>query len=182
MITACNNIKMKAITTRHDSVAFLLTQLGTHAARRFTERLAPLNLAPQHVGILRILNQAESQSQRQLATTLNMHASRLVALIDELEALGLVARQANGNDRRTYTLRITEKGGETLAKVGQIGHAHNNAICEALNAEEREQLALLLQRIAEEQGLVRGIHPGYSQLGKSEETAAQLSSGGKDPE
>jgi DNA-binding MarR family transcriptional regulator len=165
---------MKAITSRHDSVAFLLTQIGTHAAKRFADRLAPLKLAPQHVGILRILNQAESQSQRQLATTLHMHASRLVALIDELETLGLVARQANGNDRRTYKLRITEKGRETLAAVGKIGHEHNNAICGSLNAEEREQLALLLQRVAEEQGLARGIHPGYSQLGKPGRATAKI--------
>lgn len=168
----CNNIFMKAPTSRHDSVAFLLTQIGTHAARRFAEQLAPLKLAPQHVGILRILNQAESQSQRQLATMLHMHASRLVALIDELETPGLVARQSNGNDRRTYSLRITEKGRETLAAVGKIGHEHNNVICGALNEEEREQLAQLLQRIAGEQGLARGIHPGYSQLGKPERANA----------
>ena len=157
---------MKVVAPGHDSVAFLLTQLGTHAARRFAEQLTPLKLAPHHVGILGILNRAESQSQRQLAATLRMHASRLVALIDELEALELVARQANGNDRRTYSLRITDKGRETLAAVGKIGREHNDVICGALNAEEREQLAQLLQRIANEQGLARGIHPGYSQLGK----------------
>ena len=169
---------MKSMTSRHDSVAFLLTQIGTHAARRFAEKLAPLKLAPQHVGILRILNQAESQSQRQLAATLHMHASRLVALIDELEKPGLVARQANGNDRRSYTLRITEKGRETMAAVGRICHEHNNAICGSLNAEEREQLALLLQRIAEEQGLARGVHPGYSQLGKPGRATAKVADKG----
>src|SRR6185312_14013982 len=106
---------MKSVPPGHDSVSFLLTQIGTHAAKRFAERLAPLKLAPPHAGILRILNQAESQSQRQLATTLRMHASRLVALIDELETLGLVARQSNGTDRRTYSLQITEKGREAWA-------------------------------------------------------------------
>lgn len=166
---------MKAISPGHDSVSFLLTQIGTHAAKRFAERLAPFKLAPPHVGILRILNQAENHSQRQLAATLHIHASRLVALLDELETLGLVARQSNGKDRRTYTLRITEKGRDTCAAIGKIGREHNNAICGTLNAEEREQLAQLLQRIAEEQGLIRGIHPGYSQLGKPKKAAAHAS-------
>jgi len=163
---------MKSVPPGHDSISFLLTQIGTHAAKRFAERLAPLKLAPPHAGILRILNQAESQSQRQLATTLRMHASRLVALIDELETLGLVARQSNGTDRRTYSLQITEKGREAWAAIGRIGREQNNAICGALNSEEREQLAQLLQRIAGEQGLLRGVHPGYSQLGKPAKTTA----------
>lgn len=148
----------------NDSVAFLVTQIGTHAARRFAERLTPLKLIPAHVGILGILNRSESQSQRQLATTLNMHASRLVAILDELETLGLLAREANETDRRTYTVRITDKGRETLAAIGEIGREHNQALCSSLNLEERRQLAQLLQRIADEQGLTRGIHPGYSQI------------------
>lgn len=166
---------MKTLTSGHDSVAFLLTQLGTYAAKRFAERLVALNLAPYHAGILRILSRSESQSQRQLAAALNMHASRLVGVIDEMETLGLVARKANGRDRRTYTLHITEKGREAFAAIGVIGREHNDALCASLNPEEREQLAQLLQRIAGEQGLVRGVHPGYSRLSKPGKTATASS-------
>ena len=166
---------MKATAPSHDSVAFLLTQIGTHAAKKFAERLITIKLAPQHAGILRILNRSESQSQRQLAMTLNMHASRLVAVIDELEGLGLVAREANGSDRRTYALRITEKGREAFAAIGEIAREHNQALCASLSAEERRVLAQLLQRIAEDQGLVRGIHPGYSQLKNPGKGAVRLS-------
>ncbi len=142
--------------------AFLLTQVGTHAAKMFAQRLAPLHLTPPHAGILRILDQTSVQSQRALAATLNMHASRLVVIVDELESLGLITREASDNDRRTYALRITHKGREAFAQIRQIGREHNEALCASLTPEERDLLAQLLQRIATEQGLTPGVHPGYS--------------------
>ena len=35
-----------------EGLAYLLVQLGTWAARRFAERLAPLELEPRHAGML----------------------------------------------------------------------------------------------------------------------------------
>src|ERR1700689_1112172 len=90
--------------------AFLLAQVGAHAARKYTERLAPLNLMPPHAGILRLLIQSSGLSQRELAAQLGMHASRLVAVVDEMESLGLVKRESNSEDRRSYSLQITPKG------------------------------------------------------------------------
>lgn len=106
-------------------------------------------------------------SQRELATRLDMHASRLVGIVDEMESLGLVAREANAGDRRTYSLQITSRGREILTEIGKISREHNDAVCAALSEEERKVLAGLLQRIADEQGLIRGVHPGFRRLGGS---------------
>jgi len=43
---------------------------------------------------------------------------------------------------------------------------HQESIGEALDADEREQLAALLLRIADQQGLRRGVHPGFRSLGR----------------
>jgi DNA-binding MarR family transcriptional regulator len=143
----------------------LLAQLGAHCAKRFADRLLPLKLIPAHAGILRRLAQSSGISQRELATQLGMHASRLVGVVDEMESLGLVVREGNTDDRRTYSLQITPKGSETLKEIGKISYQHNEALLAALTLEERETLANLLQRIADQQGLARGVHPGYSRLG-----------------
>lgn len=145
--------------------AFLLTQVGAHAAKQFAERLSPLKLSPPHAGILRRLSHSSGVSQRELAAHLGMHASRLVGVVDEMESLGLVVREGNTDDRRTYSLQITPKGREVLKEIGEIAHQHNEALSAALSPEERELLAGLLQRIADQQGLTRGVHPGYSRLG-----------------
>ncbi len=70
--------------------AFLLSQVGAHAAGRFADRLAPLGLKPPHAGILRALDRADGLSQQALGEGLGTFPSRLVALLDELEGRGMV--------------------------------------------------------------------------------------------
>ena len=81
-----------------------------------------------------------------------MHASRLVAIIDEMESLGLIVREGSTDDRRTNALRLTEKAGRVLADIGKIAREHGDT------------LAQLLQRVADQQGLPRNVHPGYSSM------------------
>lgn len=148
----------KAIPT---SISFLLTQIGADAAVRFAERLAALELQPAHAGILRMLGQTAGLSQQELATRLGMYASRLVAIVDALEKRGLVERQSSATDRRENALYITEAGRHLLQQLGTIARAHDEATCKGLSAEERAQLFSLLERIAAQQGLAAGVHPGY---------------------
>jgi DNA-binding MarR family transcriptional regulator len=152
--------------SRGTFAAFLLAQVGAHAAKQFAERLLPLKLTPPHAGILRRLAHSSGISQRELATQLGMHASRLVGVVDEMESLGLVVREGNTDDRRTYSLQITQKGRDTMQAIAKVSFEHNQALCAALSPEEKEVLVGLLQRIADQQGLTRGVHPGFSRLGE----------------
>ena len=145
--------------------AFLLAQLGAHAASQFTERLAVLELAPPDAGILRLLSVAGGLSQQELASKLQIHPSRLVAILDHLEKRGFVERRANPNDRRLYSLYLTKDGGDILEKIGKVAREHQDTLLSALSREERDELAKLLLKIADQQGLVRGVHPGYRRLG-----------------
>ncbi len=147
-----------------NAIAFLLSQVGAHSAQQFARLLEPLKLSPADVGILRLLRQSPGISQQQLAETLGMHASRLVAILDALESRRLVARAPNPEDRRLYSLRLTPRGTDTLAEIGNIARTHNELIGSGLKGSEVEQLAALLQKIAAAQGLTPKVHPGYKDL------------------
>ena len=142
-------------------VAFLLAQVGAHAASKFAERLRPLKLTPAHAGILRVLARGGGLRQQTLAELLGMFPSRLVLVLDELERVGLVERLANAKDRRAYSVHLTPDGQEMLEEIGRVARAHQDDLCASLNAADREMLAGLLSRIADEQHLRPGIHPGY---------------------
>lgn len=142
------------------SAAFLLAQVGAHAAALFAERLSPYQLTPANAGILRLVAQSPGLSQQELAKRLRMHASRLVAFVDELEKKGLLQRQNSAEDRRVYALRLTEKGAETLKLIGQVARDHQRALCAPLSEEEQILFADLLLRIAQSQGLEANVHPG----------------------
>ena len=150
--------------------AFLLAQLGAHAASQFTERLGVLDLAPPDAGILRLLRVAAGLSQQELASKLQIHPSRLVAILDNLEKRQLVERKANPDDRRQYSLHLAKDGGEILQRIGKVAKEHQDALLSALNSEERDKLTGLLRRIADAQGLTRGVHPGYQRLRETKGT------------
>jgi DNA-binding MarR family transcriptional regulator len=150
--------------------AFLLAQLGAHAASQFAERLGVLELAPADAGILRLLRVAAGLSQQELAGKLQIHPSRLVAILDKLEKRGFVERRENPDDRRLYSIHLTRDGGEILQKIGRVAMEHQDALLTALSNREREELAAMLLRVADQQGLVRGVHPGYQRLGKPKES------------
>ena len=147
--------------------AFLLAQLGAHAAMKFGERIAPLDLTPPHAGILRAISVSEGMSQKALGERLGIVPSRLVELLDELDQRGLVERRDDENDRRVYALYLTKKGSATLEALGRIGREHQATLLAALSSSERELLASLLAKVAEEQGLTPGVHPGYARLRRS---------------
>lgn len=155
---------MEKDRTGNSQPAFLLAQVGAHAAAKFAERLAVLQLVPPDAGILRLLGRASGISQQELSARLGIHPSRLVAILDELENRKLVQRKPNAVDRRQYELHLTVKGREVLAEIGRIAREHQEVLCASLTAAEREKLGELLQRIAEEQGLTPGVHPGYRRL------------------
>src|SRR5438128_445057 len=134
------------------ALAFLLAQVGAHAAGKFAQRLALLSLKPSDAGIIRLLAEAAGLSQQALASRLHMHASRLVIVIDDLEARGLVKRQETA-DRRTYALHLTDKGRAALTDIGRVAREHNDEITAGLSKEERATLGVLLKRIADQQGL-----------------------------
>jgi DNA-binding HxlR family transcriptional regulator len=89
--------------------AFLLAQLGAHAAQRFAKRIAPLGILPPHAGILHAIASGSIRNQRELARHLGVQPSRLVLLLDELSDKGLVERQRSASDRRNYELALTRK-------------------------------------------------------------------------
>jgi DNA-binding MarR family transcriptional regulator len=147
---------------RRSSAAFLLAQVGAHAASAFADRLTAIKLTPAHAGILRILDTSPAMTQQALAAALKIVPSRLVALLDELETKGLTERRENPDDRRSYAVHLTEKGRLTLKKIGEISREHQRTLLAVLSDEEQRELGRLLQRVADEQGLTAGVHPGYS--------------------
>jgi DNA-binding MarR family transcriptional regulator len=170
MIILCNTLPMsdRQAEKQRISTAFLLSQVGARAAQEFAKLLGPLKFTPPEAGILRLLGRSPGLSQQELARRLDMYASRLVAVLDSLEGRGLMARVTNPDDRRLYSLQLTDAGREALGAIGRVARAHDDAICAGLTAAERAQLGDLLQKLANRLGLAPGIHPGYRSLGAKE--------------
>lgn len=144
------------------SLGFLLSQLGFVSSRRWHQTLAPLGIEPRHFLLLRFVARSEGQSQQSIGQMLHIPPSRIVALVDQLEERGLLERRANPSDRRARALYLTPRGRRVLDKVWKLAMSHEQRLGSSLTPEEREQLITLLQKLAAEEKLVPGVHPGLT--------------------
>ena len=63
-----------------------------------------------------------------------------------------------------HALHLTPAGEELMGEIGRVAATHDAATLAALGPGEREVLRGLLARMAAEQGLTEGVHPGYRTL------------------
>ena len=145
------------------SVGFLISQLGFFSSRRFTEALEPLGIGPRDFLLMRFVDASDGQSQQALAERLGIPPSRMVALVDHLEEMGLIERRPDPEDRRVRRLFLTRAGRSVLEKAGKIAIDYETQLCAGINRKEREQLIDLLQRLQVTQTDLGGVHPGLGE-------------------
>jgi DNA-binding MarR family transcriptional regulator len=145
------------------SLAFLLSQVGIYASKRFAERIATVGLQPPLFRVLNLVDAEEGKSQQAIAAGIEIPPSRMVALVDELERLGLVERRPDPKDRRVRALFLTAEGRRCLARGRKIAKQHEAELTKGMKAADRERLVGLLQKIVDEQAIGRGVHPGLSE-------------------
>jgi DNA-binding MarR family transcriptional regulator len=145
------------------SVGFLISQLGFFSSRRFTEALEPLGIGPRDFLLMRFVEASDGQSQQALADQLGIPPSRMVALVDHMEEMGLMERRPDPEDRRVRRLFLTRAGRSVLEKAGKIAIDYETQLCAGINRKEREQLIDLLQRLQVTQTDLGGVHPGMGE-------------------
>ena len=155
-------MKKKAFSP--DATAFLFVQLGAHAADRFGERVASLQISPRQAGILRLIATTPGCNQQDLARRLGVLPSQMVLLIDELSEEKLVERQRSTEDRRVSLVGLTKRGERLMEKLSALVHEHGQEFCSALTAKELGTLHDLCRKLADTHRLTPGVHPGYRKL------------------
>ena len=64
---------------------------------------------------------AAALSQQAIGEALRIDRTTMVALVDDLEQLGLVRRERNPADRRAYTIRLTSEGADLQRRAEEAG-------------------------------------------------------------
>ncbi|WP_221583384.1 MarR family winged helix-turn-helix transcriptional regulator [Microbacterium sp. G2-8] len=92
------------------NASFLLTRASVIAAQRDNRALEPLGLKVRSYSVLSLAVEDVPPTQREIAEFLRLDPSQVVALVDELEERGLVARAADPRDRRAKVVAATGPG------------------------------------------------------------------------
>lgn len=108
--------------------------------------IAELGLTPAVARALHELDPDHPMPARDLAEHLRCDRSNVTALVDKLEAAGLVERRVAPADRRLKTLVVTEAGREVRARVHQV--LSDSRLLADLGVDELEVLRRLVWKVS----------------------------------
>ncbi len=127
---------------------YLLKRAQLALAELHDEVLAASGINHRELSILMFLDAGEPQSQQQAAQRLGVDRTSMVALLDALEAKGLLARRPDPADRRRNLVELTRAGKSTLGNATRASDQAEQRLLNALDEAEAAQLRSLLARIA----------------------------------
>ena len=137
------NLEAEGISSR---LALLVYRAGIEVLSRGELALAEIGIGGRDYTTLAVLATDQPDSQQELARLMGKAPPLMVAVVDELEEKGLVARRRSSTDRRRSVVEVTDAGREMLARADAIADRLITVIFGALSAEERDGLHAPLRR------------------------------------
>ena len=137
--------------TQHDYdilpslIGYNLRRAQTAVFQDFSFSLADCKLTPGQFGVLVLIQANAGLNQTSLGKALGIDRSTVAAVIDKLEARGLVERTPA--DRRSYALQLSGQGEVLLKQARALVADHERRIAGNLDADEQQHLIDLLSRL-----------------------------------
>jgi DNA-binding MarR family transcriptional regulator len=131
---------------------FLLSWNGQRMAHKFARALTPLGLRPPHFGVMTLIETHPGSTQQELVTGSLIDPSSMVAVIDELERMGLAERRRHPEDRRKHAVHLTARGRRTLQRARKTAMETAQEVFAPLDREELATLRWLLRKLAGVEG------------------------------
>lgn len=127
----------------------LIARVARIAGWRVGKSLGDTGVSGHEFAILHRLEQGGSAHGRELARSLRLHPSNLVALLDQLEDDGLIVRRRDPRDRRRQVIGLTAAGTRRLRKAEAAAADAERELLSPLSDAEREKLHSYLERLAD---------------------------------
>ena len=100
----------RVVRQPRDALGYLLKHAHQQLTAIADAALAAFDIDSKDLGVLRVLVGHEPVSQQQVATMLGVDRTTMVALLDTLEAKGIVTRRPDPDDRRRNVVAPTQPG------------------------------------------------------------------------
>lgn len=121
----------------------------------FDARLAPLDLNLTQASLIGYVCEFGATTQTDLADHLGIGRAAIGAVIDRLEARGLVERRPKPDDRRVWLVSITATGRDLAARIADVDEVLRGELRRGIGREERQALAWVMTRL--QQNLAEAI-------------------------
>jgi DNA-binding MarR family transcriptional regulator len=130
------------------SSGYLLSRLGQAFKEQAVERAEQAGFELYDYTLLAIMDEGTRATQAAIADAMMLDPSRLVALLDSLEARGMVMRQRDPQDRRRHVVSITAPGRVELERLRTVLGELEDEFFAPLDAASRAALHPMLVALA----------------------------------
>lgn len=129
-------------------IDFMLFHVTELAGQMYAQAMTTIQLKPQQVGILQLLENEGPMVQARLSDYLSADKAKMVGLLNDLESQGLVARRPNPHDKRSFLVHLLDTGRDRLKEAAKVNDLVNEQFFADLSQDERANLHQLLARLA----------------------------------
>ncbi len=134
-----SHIVIKYISRLRENIETLLTKR--------IEKTEVKGLVSSHGNILVQLYEEDKQAMSKIAARIGRCKSTLTVLVDKLEKIGFITREADSYDTRIKKLCLTEKGKEFQEVFWNISDELNSLLWKGFTSEEQKILLNFLERM-----------------------------------
>lgn len=104
-------------------------------------------LVPSHGDILVCLYKNGKMTMKDIANCIHRTKPTVTVLIDKLEKLGYLKREASDKDSRSTNIVLTQKGEDFKVTFEKISEELNKMLYKNLSSEESELIEKLLRKV-----------------------------------
>lgn len=126
-------------------LGYLLKHAQLQLGELTSAALAPYGLSGRELAVLLSLAGGEPASQQEAAQRLGVDRTTMVALLDALEAKGLVTRHPHAGDRRRNVVELTPAGQQTMRAATEASDDAERRFLAPLTGQAAGQLRAALQ-------------------------------------
>nr|MDT0661438.1 MarR family transcriptional regulator [Micromonospora sp. DSM 115978] len=134
------------------NLVYLLKHAHLRMAELTANALTPYGIEGRELGVLLVLAGREPESQQRAAQRLGIDRTTMVALLDALEAKGLVSRHPDAEDRRRNLVGLTAAGNAALRRAVEASDNAEREFLARLSPEAAEQLRRSLLTVITDPG------------------------------
>jgi MarR family transcriptional regulator for hemolysin len=130
-------------------IGLRLTRTARTVSTAFERAMAGAGGSAATWQVLLLVRTRNWSTQSAMAKSMGITAATLTHHLNALERQGLVRRWREPDDRRSQRVELTEQGSRLFDRLREVALAHDARLRGRLSDAEAEQLAGLLDRLAE---------------------------------
>ncbi|MEM6460384.1 MAG: MarR family winged helix-turn-helix transcriptional regulator [Pseudomonadota bacterium] len=128
-------------------VSHLLRRAHFFAEARFAETMSRDGLTSRQLALMVAVDQNPGASQNAVGDIIALDRNSVSELVGRMIKKGLLERQTSQKDKRSFVLKLTDKGRETVAEAALKNPDYQSELTANLSQAETQQLIEYLRRM-----------------------------------